>query len=69
VVYAAEIDPLCYPDTTVLRNKMDIRSQDELDEFELAMFLTRADESWPAGVLDYPHYLALSGHLRLGRRD
>jgi cell filamentation protein len=56
-------DPLCYPGTTVLRNILDIHDQAELDEFELALFLTRADEAFPAGDLDYPHYLALHRHL------
>lgn len=63
MVYAAESDPLCYPGTTVLRNLLDIHDQSELDEFELALFLTRADEAFPAGDLDYPHYLALHRHL------
>lgn len=63
MVYAAESDPLCYPGTTVLRNLLNIEDQDELDEFELALFLTRADEPLPAGNLDYSHYLALHRHL------
>jgi cell filamentation protein len=40
-----------------------VRRQDDLDEFELAMFLTRADEDWPSGDLDYGHYKALHRHL------
>ncbi|RUX95794.1 MULTISPECIES: Fic family protein [unclassified Mesorhizobium] len=63
MVYAAEFDPLCYPGTTVLINLLDIRDQAELDEVELALFLTRADEPLPAGELDYPHYLSLPRHL------
>ena len=63
MAYAAEQDPLCYPDTTVLRNKLDIQNQAELDEYELAVFLTRAEEQWPAGSLDYAHYRALHHHL------
>ncbi len=61
--YDAETDPLCYPGTSVLRNLLDIRDQLELDEFELALFLTRADEPFPAGKFDYPHYLSLHRHL------
>lgn len=34
-----------------------------LDEFELAMTLIRSDEPWPAGALDYSHYLNLHRHL------
>lgn len=63
MVYTAEPDPLCYAGTTVLKNKMGLRRQDDLDEFELAMFLTRADEDWPPGELDYAHYKALHRHL------
>jgi len=53
LVYAAESDPLCYPGTTVLINLLEVRNQTELDEVELALFLTRADEPLPAGELDY----------------
>ncbi len=63
MVYTAELDPLCYPGTDVLRNKLDLMSQAELDEYELAVFLTRADEPFPPGKLDYPHYRALHHHL------
>ncbi|WP_348642746.1 Fic family protein [Mesorhizobium sp. B2-4-15] len=63
MVYAAESDPLCYPGTTVLINLLDMRDQAELEEVELALFLTRADEPLPAGELDYPHYLSLHRHL------
>lgn len=63
MVYAAEQDPLCYPGTTVLRNKLDIQDQAELDEFELALFLTRAGEPLPAGDLDFAHYKAAHRHL------
>lgn len=61
--YTAEQDPLCYPGTTVLINKQGIRSQDELDQYELAMFLTRSEEEWPEGILDYAHYRALHHHF------
>ena len=63
VVYAAESDPLCYPGTTVLRNRLGIENQADLDEFELALFLIRADEPVPAGNLDYDHYKAVHHHL------
>ncbi|BCG98728.1 adenosine monophosphate-protein transferase [Mesorhizobium loti] len=63
MAYAAEFDPLCYPGTTVLINLLDVRDQAELDEVELALFLTRADEPLPAGELDYVHYLSLHRHL------
>ena len=63
MVYTAETDPQCYRGTTVLKNKLGLRTQDELDEYELAVFLTRADEPWPTGNLDYRHYKSLHKHL------
>jgi cell filamentation protein len=41
----------------------DVRDQAELDELELALFLIRADEALPGGVLDYEHYKAIHYHL------
>ena len=63
MAYGVEADPLCYPDTTVLRNKLDIRNQAELDEFELALFLVRSDEPVPFGNFDFAHYRAVHRHL------
>ncbi|GLQ16443.1 hypothetical protein [Maritalea porphyrae] len=53
--YNATDDPLCYPGTQVLKNKVGLRDQDELDQFEQLMYLTRAEEPLPAGNLDYVH--------------
>ena len=58
MVNAAEADPLCCPGTTVLRNKLGIEDQADLDEVELALFLIRADEPIASGALDYAHYRA-----------
>lgn len=63
MIYVAETDPACYPGTTVLRNKAGLTRQEDLDEFELAMSLIRADESWPAGDLGRLHYMSLHHHL------
>jgi cell filamentation protein len=52
VSYASGIDALCYPETSVLRNKADIEDQNALDAFELEMVLARSKEQWPAGNLD-----------------
>ncbi len=60
--YNAVEDPLCYPGTQVLRNKAGIHDQDELDQFELLMFESRAEERLPEGALDFAHYLALHHH-------
>lgn len=63
MVYTAETDPLCYPGTDVLINLLDIREAALLEEAELALFLTRADEPFPIGNLDVEHYLSLHRHL------
>ena len=60
--YDATEDPLCYPGTHVLRNKADLRNQDDLDQFEQLMFLTRSDEPLPDGHLDYDHYKRIHHH-------
>ena len=56
-------DPLCYPETQVLKNKADLKDQDELDQFEQLMFLTRSEEDLPDGHLDYEHYKAIHHHF------
>lgn len=61
--YDAEQDPLCYPSSTVLRNKEGITDQAALDDFEFAMVLTRGAEALPDGSLDYAHYRAIHHHL------
>ncbi len=63
MVYAAENDPLCYPGTNVLVNRLNIREQVLLDEYELAFFLTRSEEPFPTGNFDSTHYRALHRHL------
>lgn len=61
--YDAVEDPLCYPGTQVLRNRADIRDQDQLDEFEQLMFDSRAEERLPGGMLDFAHYQTLHHHF------
>lgn len=61
--YTASDDPLCYPGTQVLINKAGLRDQDQLDQLEQLMFLTRAEEPLPAGNLDYDHYKAIHHHF------
>lgn len=56
-------DSLCYPGTTVLRNKAELTDQDELDQFEQLMFLTRSEEPLPEGDLNYAHYRAIHHHF------
>ncbi|WP_037317495.1 Fic/DOC family protein [Ruegeria halocynthiae] len=61
--YDATEDPLCYPGTQVLRNKANLRDQEELDQFEQLMFLTRSEEALPGGDLDYGHYKRIHHHF------
>ena len=61
--YDVTEDLLCYPGTNVLKNKADLTDQDELDQFEQLMFLTRSEEPLPEGALDYMHYRAIHHHF------
>lgn len=61
--YDVTEDPLCYLGTGVLRNKAGLTDQDELDQFEQLMFLTRSEELLPEGALDYEHYRAIHHHF------
>jgi cell filamentation protein len=62
-MYEATDDPYCYPGTSVLKNRLDLRTQAELDAFETLITTQRADEPLPAGQLDYDHYRAIHHHL------
>jgi cell filamentation protein len=61
--YDATEDPLCYIDTHVLQNKAGLRDQDELDQFEQLMFLSRSEEALPDGTLNYDHYKRIHLHF------
>jgi cell filamentation protein len=62
-MYEAVEDPYCYPGTTVLKNRLNLRTQLELDEFETFITAQRADEPFPPGRLGYAHYRAIHRHL------
>ncbi|TPQ29145.1 adenosine monophosphate-protein transferase [Bradyrhizobium guangdongense] len=62
-MYDAVEDPYCYPGTTVLKNKLDIRTQQGLDAFEAEIAAQRAEEPLPVGRLTYSHYRAIHRHL------
>ncbi len=62
-MYEVADDTYCYPGTTVLKNKLEIRRQDVLDEFETEMTDLRAAEPLPPGNLDYQHYRSIHRHL------
>lgn len=63
VRYNAIEDPLCYTGTTVLKNKVNLQNQDDLDQFEQMMFQTRAEEDLPLGKFDLKHYQSLHHHF------
>jgi cell filamentation protein, protein adenylyltransferase len=62
-MYKAVQDPYCYPGSTVLRNRLNLRSQAKLEEFETFITAQRADEPLPAGRLSYRHFRAIHRHL------
>jgi cell filamentation protein len=62
-MYQAEADPYCYPGTTVLINRLGLRTQAQLEAFEAEITAQRASEPLPAGRLSYTHYRAIHRHL------
>jgi len=62
-MYEAEQDPYCYPGTSVLINRLDIRDQAALEAFEAEVTADRSAQAVPVGSLDYRHYLAIHRHL------
>ena len=46
-MYDAAIDPYTYENSTVLVNKLDLRDQGELDDFEAEITHARAHEPLP----------------------
>jgi cell filamentation protein len=62
-MYEAEADPYCYPGSSVLINRLGLRDQAALAEFEAEMVAQRFREPIPAGRLSYRHYCAIHRHL------
>lgn len=62
-MYDAGPDPYCYPGSNVLKNRLDIRDQAQLDAFETLITAQRAEEPLPRGRLDATHYRAIHRHL------
>jgi cell filamentation protein len=62
-MYEVQDDKYCYPKSSVLKNKLGIRDQIKLSEFELAMTTQRFDEPLPNGRLGTRHYFAVHKHL------
>jgi cell filamentation protein len=62
-MYEVHDDTYCYPGTTVLKNKLDLKDPLQLGEFEAEITSQRASEPLPDGTLDMAHYKALHRHL------
>ncbi len=62
-MYDAIDDPYTYENSTVLVNKLGLRDQSALDDFEAEISNARADEPLPEGELDFAHYCAVRKHL------
>jgi len=62
-MYDAIHDPYTYENSTVLINKLDLRDQGELDDFEAEISNARSGEPLPEGHLDFAHYCAVHHHL------
>jgi cell filamentation protein len=62
-MYEATEDPYCYPGTSVLKNRLGLREQEALEEFEALMTAQRADEPLPLDCLDLQAYRAIHRHL------
>jgi cell filamentation protein len=62
-MYESIDDPYCYPGTTVLKNRRNLRTQKALDRFETAITAQRFDEPLPAGKFTEQHYCRVHRHL------
>lgn len=62
-MYDATDDPYTYDNSTVLINKLDLRHQGDLDDFEAEITSARANEPLPEGNLDFAHFCAIHHHL------
>jgi cell filamentation protein len=62
-MYDAVSDSYCYPGTTVLKNRANLRTQSDLDFFEEEATAQRFAEPLPAGKFDVAHLRAIHRHL------
>ena len=56
-------DPYVYPGTSILRNKLNIRSAVSLDRVERRLVVVRIEEDVPPGKFDLAHLRAIHRHL------
>lgn len=62
-MYDSIEDPYCYPGTTVLKNRRNLRTQEALDRFETAITAQRFSEPLPTGKLTEQHYRRVHRHI------
>jgi cell filamentation protein len=62
-VYRAIVDPYCYSGTTVLKNRLGLRTQAALDAFEADATAQRFSEPLPTGRFGVRHYCAIHRHI------
>jgi cell filamentation protein len=62
-LYEVADEIYCYPGTSVLKNKINTRRPDILEQFEAEMTSQRSAEPMPSGRLNYAHYRAIHRHL------
>ena len=62
-MYESRPDPYCYPDSRVLKNRLGLRDQAQLDAFEAMITAQRGEAPLPSGRLGYAHYRAIHRHL------
>ncbi|WP_342242124.1 Fic/DOC family protein [Inquilinus sp. OTU3971] len=62
-MYEASEDPYCYPGTTVLINKLNIREQDRLQEFEAEITRERSGDPIPITRPAVKRFQAVHRHL------
>jgi cell filamentation protein len=62
-MYDATDDPYTYENSTVLVNKLGLRDQGELDDFEAEITNARAGEPLPEGNMDFAHFCSVHHHL------
>jgi cell filamentation protein len=62
-LYESGPDPYCYPGTSILRNRLGLRDQAQLDAFEALITAQRSEEPLPRGRLGSAHYRAIHRHL------
>ena len=55
--------PYCYPGSSVLKNRLGLRDQAELDAFEALITAQRGEEPLPRGGFRLRHYRAIHHHL------